>query len=90
MNSSAEFSVKGGGELRLFSEQLIITWEVDISQAHVMIAGDLDFSPDIYIDEQKIVEFSATTQGRIGPSDFVELLGAGQIKLFGKSLPLNR
>lgn len=86
MNSSTEFCVKGQGELRLFSEQLIIQGEVDISHVHVMIAGALDFSPDIEIAGQKVVEFTASTQGRIGPRDFVELLGAGQIKLFGKSL----
>lgn len=86
MNSSAEFSVKGQGELRLFAEQLIIVGAVDISHAHVMIAGELEFCPDIEIAGQKVVEFTATTQGRIGPSDFVELLGAGQINLFGKSL----
>ena len=84
VTSDIRFSVKGQGELRLFSEQVIIDGLLDISQAHMMITGELNFSPIIEAGGQRVVGLTASIHGRIGPNDFVEILGEGQLKLFGK------
>jgi len=83
--SNPDFTLQGNGELQLFSQQVIIRGEVDISQAHVMIAGELEFKPDIMlIQNTRLMELLINCKGRIGPGQLIELEGEGQLILMGK------
>ena len=84
--SNLDFTLQGSGDLQLFSQQVIIHGEVDISQAHIMIAGELEFKPDIILMQNtRLMELVINCKGRIGPGQLIELEGEGQLVLMGKS-----
>jgi|GEM_PF-2549176 len=85
MSSDRKFSILGQGELQLFGNALRVRGEVDASQAHCLLIGDVEFTPDIMIVEKRLISLVANVRGRIGPSNFVELVGKGQIYLFEKA-----
>ncbi len=84
MTSDREFSIKGHGELQLFDNALRVSGEVDASQAHCLLVGGIDFAPDVFVAEKRLLSFSGEVRGRIGPSNLIELIGNGQIYLFEK------
>lgn len=85
LSSNPDFELQGSGELLLFAQQIIMTGDVDISQSHVMIAGELEFKPDITLfTGTRVMELSMSCNGRVGPGAFIELEGEGNLKLMGK------
>jgi hypothetical protein len=84
MTSNLAFTIQGQGQLQLFAGLVTVTGELDMSQNHVMISGELDFLSSLLIEEVPLVGLKASGEGLLGPGDFVEFAGAGEITLFGQ------
>jgi len=85
LSSNPDFSLKGHGDLQLFSQQILVSGEVDISQSHIMIAGDLSFKPEIFLfTNTRLMDLTLSCQGRVGPGQFIDLEGEGNLILMGK------
>jgi hypothetical protein len=86
LSSNPDFALQGSGELRLFAEQIVIKGHVDISQEHVILAGQLEFEPAITVFENTpLMALHLSCEGRIGPQQLIALEGLGQLQLLGKS-----
>lgn len=90
MTSDLTFSIKGSAVLQLFGNALQISGELDASQAHCILNGDIDFAPQLTIAGKRLLSISGYSSGRIGPSNLLDLVGNGQIYLFEKAFVAGR
>ncbi|MCB1801104.1 MAG: hypothetical protein KDI82_05400 [Gammaproteobacteria bacterium] len=85
LNSDREFLLRGDGQLQLFAQQVVITGAFDVSHAHALVEGSLDFTPELFIGGQRLLSLQADVQGQIGPGRALQLQGAGSLSLFERA-----
>lgn len=78
--SDGKFRVQGPGSLDLFHGATRLEGQIDISERHCLVRGDLTYRVG------DVINLALACQGRLGPANRFQLAGSGDLKILGQTL----